>query len=125
MCARVTDLLKRIFFFFFHLKNPTPEKLKNASHSIIFNAFRNAFQKQLPVRLGEGMDGGEGGLEEGSESSLPDELWLAVFTFLADGDLLACALVCSRWHLLTQDARSAPPFPIALLLVMTYVLARC
>jgi len=39
------------------------------------------------------------------EGDLPDEIWLAVFSFLADTDLLGCALVCVRWRLLAQDAR--------------------
>jgi len=43
---------------------------------------------------------------EGSEADiLPDELWLSIFAFLSDSDLLVCSLVCMRWHLLTQDAR--------------------
>jgi hypothetical protein len=55
--------------------------------------------------------------EQEDEDVLPDELWLEVFAFLADTDLLACSLVCGRWHHLTQDARS-PPSPTAVFYVL-------
>lgn len=51
----------------------------------------------------------EQSVTEEDDDVLPDEVWLSIFQYLSDTDLLACSLVCGRWHLLTQDARFIPP----------------